>query len=93
MVANGHHSLFEAMLVAHHLGFKIEPKETLKEFYLQCVPTNIQEDAAFIEFMASDPIQALQLDTYYYEPSDFEEKADSRHSGASSHSCFMSAGQ
>jgi len=65
MVANGHHSLFEAMFVAHTLGFEIEPKETVKEFYLQCVPSVFKENEAFQAFMELDTIIALQLDTYY----------------------------
>ena len=50
MLANGHHSLFEALLVADHFGLKLSNKETLLEFYLQCVPEKIRTDQSFIEF-------------------------------------------
>ena len=37
MIANGHHSFFEAMLVAYHFGHTIADKDTLQEFYLQFI--------------------------------------------------------
>lgn len=91
MVANGHHSLFEAMFVAHTLGFEIEPKETVKEFYLQCVPQVFKEDDAFKALMESDKILALELDTNYaeaaYELDEYPELALLR---ASSPACSSS---
>lgn len=55
MIANGHHSLFESMIVANYLRFiSITEADTRKDFYLQCVPPRIQHDEAFIAFLDSD---------------------------------------
>ena len=62
MVANGHHSLFEAMLVVDDFGYKLKDTDSLLDFYLQCIPDVFRADPAFIEFLASDEIKPLLLD-------------------------------
>ncbi|WP_131775413.1 hypothetical protein [Legionella impletisoli] len=62
MVANGHHSIFEAMIVAESFGYVLETKPTLLEFYLQGVPEVIQKSEAFHDFLASEAIQSLPMD-------------------------------
>ena len=62
MIANGHHSFFEAILVADHFGLKLTGKDTLLEFYLQCVPETIHTDPHFIEFLESETVHPLLLD-------------------------------
>ncbi len=59
MIANGHHSFFEAMLVAEHFGHTLVDKNTLLEFYLQCVPEVVRIDPQFIEYINSDDIKPL----------------------------------
>ncbi|KTD21033.1 hypothetical protein [Legionella londiniensis] len=53
-VALGHHSFFEVMLVADKVGLKLEEKPTLLEFYLQCIPEDIQQSLEFQKFIKSD---------------------------------------
>jgi hypothetical protein len=62
MIANGHHSFFDAILVADHFGLKLEETDTLLEFYLQCVPDEIKAAPSFIEFLESASIQPLLQD-------------------------------
>ena len=62
MLANGHHSLFEAMLVAQHFCHKLDDKETLLEFYLQCIPESILASPQFVEFLDSELVKPLLLD-------------------------------
>ncbi|MDF1646282.1 MAG: hypothetical protein P1U61_04765 [Legionellaceae bacterium] len=60
MIANGHHSLFEALLVADDLELiTINDTETQKAFYLQCVPEKILTHETFTHFMASDLVSSL----------------------------------
>lgn len=60
MVANGHHSFFEAMLVASHLNyFVLTEQDRLLDFYLQTIPSSIQAQPGFAELMASSPIQSV----------------------------------
>lgn len=68
MVAYGHHSFFEAMIVANDLGlFHIEAKETVLEFYMQCIPESIQLDPLFIAFIDSELIRSLPLNQLFSE--------------------------
>jgi len=62
MIANGHHSFFEAMLVADDFGFKLHPQKNMKDFYLQCIPQSILESEAFLAFLSSPEIEALPLE-------------------------------
>ena len=62
MVANGHHSFFEAMIVADHFGYKLQETETLLDFYLQCVPESIRSSDAFHAFLNAPHIQPLLMD-------------------------------
>jgi hypothetical protein len=62
MVANGHHSFFESMIVADHFGFKLEEKENLINFYLQCVPISILNSDEFNTFINSPLIKELLID-------------------------------
>lgn len=66
MVANGFHSFFEAMIVLDHLGQGLDDTATLLDYYLQCVPDVIREDASFIAFLSSEPIQSLLKDIPLY---------------------------
>ena len=60
MVANGHHSFFEAMMIANHLRFfNVTDKDNLLDFYLQCVPEPIRSHPEFIELLKSSPMQSL----------------------------------
>lgn len=51
MVALGHHSFFEVMLVADKVGLKLEAQDTLLDFYLQCIPQTIQNSQPFKSFI------------------------------------------
>ena len=51
MVALGHHSFFEVMLVADKVGLKLQEKDTLLDFYLQCIPQSIQQSPQFKSFI------------------------------------------
>ena len=62
MIGNGHHSFFEAMLVADNLGFKLSDKPTLKELYFQCIPELILQSEIFTKWMSEDYITALPMD-------------------------------
>lgn len=63
MVANGHHSFFEAMLVSHHFKcHRLEDTDTLLAFYLQCVPEIIRRDANFQVFLRSELMVSLLRD-------------------------------
>lgn len=62
MVANGHHSLFEAMIVAEYFGQELCDTQSLLEFYLQCIPEQICTDPAFIAFLDDASIKSLLLD-------------------------------
>lgn len=59
MVAMGHHSFFECMLVADRFGFKLKETETLLEFYLQIIPEAVAKHPDFVKFMDSDTGAAL----------------------------------
>ncbi|MDF1678031.1 MAG: hypothetical protein P1U32_04980 [Legionellaceae bacterium] len=64
MVANGHHSLFEALIVADDLELiLVQEADTQKALYLQCVPASLLEDEAFIAFMGSELVQNLLPNT------------------------------
>lgn len=65
MVALGHHSLFEAMIVADDLNLvSVSKQNTQMDFYLQCVPEKIKKSQEFIKFLDSDTVKNLQLDEY-----------------------------
>ncbi|WP_133130573.1 hypothetical protein [Legionella yabuuchiae] len=61
MIANGHHSFFETMIVADSFGYKLEDKPSLLEFYLQCVPESILSSEVFQDFLASEAVQSLPM--------------------------------
>ncbi len=70
MVANGHHSLFEAILVADDLGLiPLSEADTQQTLYLQAIPPVIQENETFIRFMNADFIQSLLPDSRPIEDS------------------------
>jgi hypothetical protein len=54
LIAMGHHSLFECMLVADRYGYKFKETATLLDFYLQCIPEPIKEHPDFRIFLNSD---------------------------------------
>lgn len=58
-VAQGHHSFFEAMLVADYFGYKLTDKDNLLDYYLQCVPEIILTDPKFQDFLNSETIKPL----------------------------------
>ncbi len=62
MVAHGHHSFFESMLVADTVVFNLSPQKTLKEHYLQCIPNWIKDSQLFQNFLLSEPIASLPLE-------------------------------
>jgi hypothetical protein len=66
MVANGHHSLFEALKVADHFGLKIRDTKSLFEFYIQCIPASIKSDPAFSKFINEPIIKELLEDMPLY---------------------------
>ncbi|MFZ4077485.1 MAG: hypothetical protein ACOYKA_05815 [Legionellaceae bacterium] len=59
MVAHGHHSFFEAMMVADHMGYRLYDQTTVLEFYLQCIPESVQSDDAFQRFLHVPMIRSL----------------------------------
>lgn len=60
MIANGHHSLLESMIVANALGVgELNPQASQRDFYLQCVPPSIQAHPNFIEFINSKMVAEL----------------------------------
>jgi len=61
MIANGHHSLFETLIVAIDFGFPVDIKETLLDFYLQCLPEAMRTDSEFTAFLESEDIQSLPM--------------------------------
>ena len=67
MVANGHHSFFEAIMVADHMSPQLIEQDTLLEFYLQCVPDVVKADAAFHAFLHEPTVYGL-LDGMNLEP-------------------------
>ena len=70
MVACGHHSFFEALLVADHFEHTLTDTETLLDYYLQCIPNEMLTDPHFIAFLESEPIKPLLLDmplTQHYQ--------------------------
>lgn len=62
LVANGHHSFFETMLVADHFGHNIENTKTLMDFYLQCLPDKILKSPEFDVFLHHEDINSLLRD-------------------------------
>ncbi len=63
MVANGHHSLFESMIVADDLKLiPLQEADTPKALYLQCIPVSLLEDDEFMAFINSDLVQHLLAD-------------------------------
>ena len=60
MVAHGHHSLFEALMVADDMELiSIDPQASQAAFYLQCVPESIQNHLEFIRFFHGNLMQSL----------------------------------
>ncbi|MCX7116795.1 MAG: hypothetical protein NTW94_02615 [Legionellales bacterium] len=51
LVAHGHHSLGECLIVAEHLGFKPAESGQLMDYYQQAIPKAILEDADFDALM------------------------------------------
>lgn len=68
MIANGHHSFFEAMLVADDFGFKLHPQQNIRDFYLQCIPQSILESEVFLAFLSSPEIESLPLHISHETP-------------------------
>ncbi|HBI21634.1 MAG TPA: hypothetical protein DDY37_03460 [Legionella sp.] len=84
MVANGHHSFFEAMIVADHFGYPLVEQETMLDFYLQCIPESIRISDAFIAFLNSSLVQQLLTDMSFAIEQEVEAtvlSASSRSSG------------
>ena len=67
LVANGHHSFFETMLVADHFGYHLQDTDTLIDYYLQCFPDAILKSEAFISFLENDEIYGLLDSMPLYE--------------------------
>jgi hypothetical protein len=59
MIAVGHHSFFECMLVSDRYGYRLKDTETLLDFYLQCIPQSMRDHDAFKKFLASEEGAAL----------------------------------
>jgi hypothetical protein len=85
MIANGHHSFFEAMLVADSLGYKLSEKPTLKELYLQCIPEPILHSNLFANWMSDESINELPLNLPIEEEKEF---LSSRSSSSSPSFCY-----
>jgi hypothetical protein len=62
MVAEGHHSYFEVMVILDRFGFKLKSKNTLSEFYEQTLPQSILSMDSFIAFRNSPQGVALLED-------------------------------
>jgi len=62
MIAMGHHSFFECMLVADRFGYKLKNTDTMLDFYLQCIPNSIQNHPDFQHFIQSSEGAALLAD-------------------------------
>ncbi len=78
MVAHGHHSLFEAMIVADDLELiPVNPQKNQAEFYLQCIPESIQNHPDFVRFINSDYIKSLLSSVPVIENIDTSTLADS----------------
>ena len=54
MIAMGHHSFFECMLVADRFGYKLGDPDKMSDLYLQCIPKTILLSEAFQDFLTSD---------------------------------------
>lgn len=50
LVAKGHHSYFEIMILLEKCGFKFESTQTLFEFYEQTLPKSITSNDSYLQF-------------------------------------------
>lgn len=60
LVAHGHHSFGECVMVADHLGFKLTETTQLLDFYLQSVPESIRHDGDFQAFLHGELADLLE---------------------------------
>lgn len=65
MIAQGHHSFFEAFIVANHFGYPVIRQENMLNFYLQCIPDTVRANDEFMAFLASETIYSLPLKTNF----------------------------
>ena len=77
LVANGHHSFFETMLVAKHFGHNICDTDTLMDFYLQCLPESILKSPEFNAFLHHEDIDMLLRDMPLFASDHQTPEADS----------------
>lgn len=66
LVAKGHHSFFESMIVLNETGFKLQSQKTLFEFYQQMIPQQIIDSDSYQQFKDSEQgmvlLQGIQDD-------------------------------
>ncbi len=62
LIASGHHSFFETLLVADHFGHTLRDTDTLIDYYLQCFPATVRQSPTFIAFLDSEPVKNLLTD-------------------------------
>jgi hypothetical protein len=70
MIAMGHHSFFECMLVTKRFGFLLHDPDKMIDLYLQCIPDTIRKNSAFQDFLKSSEGSVLLKNMAYSNDED-----------------------